>query len=58
MKEAVEFAKEFIKEHPNLKEEVVELLELCQSEIEEGGSPTHEVELCINSIKQLLEEEN
>jgi len=58
MKEAVEFAKEFIKEHPNLKEEVVDLLELCQSEIEEGGSPTHEVELCINSIKQLLEEEN
>jgi hypothetical protein len=58
MKEAVEFAKEFIKEHPNLKAEVIDLLELCQTEIEEGGSPTHEVDLCINSIKQLLEEEN
>jgi hypothetical protein len=58
MKKAVEFAKEFINEHPNLKVEVMDLLELCQSEIEEGGSPTHEVELCINSIKQLLEEEN
>jgi hypothetical protein len=57
MKEAVEFAKEFIKEHPNLKVEVMDLLELCQSEIEEGGSPTHEVDLCINSIKQLLEKE-
>jgi hypothetical protein len=58
MKKAIEFAKEFIKEYPNLKAEVIDLLELCQSEIEEGGSPTHEVELCINSIKQLLEEEN
>ena len=58
MKKAVEFAKEFIKEHPKLKEEVIGLLDLCQSEIEEGGSPTHEVELCLGSIKELLEEEN
>jgi hypothetical protein len=56
MKKAVEFAKEFIKEHPNFKEEVIDLLDLCQSEIEEGGSPTHEVDLCINSIKQLTEQ--
>jgi hypothetical protein len=56
MKKAIEFAKEFIKEYPNLKEEVIDLLNLCQSEIEEGGSPTHEVDLCINSIKQLIEQ--
>jgi hypothetical protein len=56
MKKAVEFAKEFINEHPNLKVEVMDLLELCQSEIEEGGSLTHEVDLCINSIKQLIEQ--
>jgi hypothetical protein len=41
-----------------LKHQVLDFLELCQSEIEEGGSPTHEVELCINSIKELLEEED
>ena len=57
MKRAIEFAREFVKEHPNLKHQVIDLLELCQSEIEEGGSPTHEVELCIGSIKELLEEE-
>lgn len=58
MKQAVDFAREFVKEHPHLKLQVIDLLELCQSEIEEGGSPTHEVELCINSIKELLEEED
>lgn len=58
MKQAVDFAREFVKEHPHLKHQVLDLLELCQSEIEEGGSPTHEVELCINSIKELLEEED
>ena len=57
MKEAIDFAREFVKQHPNLKDEVYDLLELCQSEIEEGGSPTHEVQLCINSIKELREEE-
>ena len=58
MKRAIEFAREFVKEHPNLKDEVNDLLELCYNEIEEGGSPTHEVELCIGSIKELLEEED
>ena len=57
MKEAIDFAREFVKQHPNLKNEVFDLLESCQSEIEEGGSPTHEVQLCINSIKELIEEE-
>jgi hypothetical protein len=57
MKEAIDFAREFVKQHPNLKDKVLDLLELCQSEIEEGGSPTHEVQLCINSIKELIEEE-
>jgi hypothetical protein len=58
MKQAIEFAREFVKEHPHLKHQVIDLLELCQSEIEEGGSPQHEVELCIGSIKELVEEEN
>lgn len=58
MKEAVEFAKEFIVKHPHLKDEVIDLLELCQTEIEDGGSPVHETALCIESIKQLLEEED
>lgn len=34
MKQAVDFAREFVKEHPHLKHQVLDLLELCQSEIE------------------------
>jgi hypothetical protein len=57
MKEVIEFAKQFIAENPQLKEEVLDLVSLCRSEIEEGGSPQHEMYLCIESIKQLKEEE-
>ena len=57
MKQLIEFAKEFIQKHPQHKEEVIDLVQLCKDEIEEGGSPQHEMSLCIESIKQLLEEE-
>lgn len=53
----IEFAKKFIQENPNLKEEVNDLVQLCWDEIEEGASPTNEIYLCIESIKQLKEEE-
>lgn len=53
MKQLIEFAMEFVRENPNLKSDVLELIELCQSEIEEGGSESHEVSLAIESIKQL-----
>jgi hypothetical protein len=57
MKELIEFAKGFIKDNPQFKSEVIDLIELCQSEIEEGGSMQHEINLCIESIKQLKEEQ-
>ena len=53
MKNLISFASEFVKENPNLKSEVIDLIELCESEIEEGGSESHEVSLAIESIKQL-----
>lgn len=55
--ELIQFARGFIKDNPQLKEEVIDLVELCFSEIEEGGSEQHEINLCIESIKQLLEEQ-
>jgi hypothetical protein len=58
MRQVLEFARGFVKEHPHLKHQVLDLVELCQSEIDEGGSPIHEANLCINSIKELLEEED
>lgn len=53
MEELIKFAKEFIVKHPQYKSEVEDLVQLCRDEIEDGGSPTHEIELCMESIKQL-----
>jgi hypothetical protein len=57
MKELIKWTLELQKTHPDKFVEACELVSLCQSEIEEGGSPVHEIELCKESIKQLIEEE-
>jgi hypothetical protein len=57
MKRLRDYAKEFISKHPHLKKEVDDLVQLCFDEIEEGGSIEHEIDLAIDSIDQLLEEE-
>jgi hypothetical protein len=56
MKDLREYALEVIKNYPELKEDVIGLYILCQSEIEEGGSPDHEIQLCLEDIRQLIEE--
>jgi hypothetical protein len=56
MIELVKYAKEVVTLRPGLLDEINGLLSLCYSEIEEGGSPAHEIELCAESIKQLIEE--
>lgn len=48
------YAKDFIEKHPQHKEAVLELVGLCFSEIEEGGSVENEIQLCINDINQLI----
>ena len=45
-----------VQQNPQLEEEVVGLFNLCISEIEEGGSQPHEIELCISSIEELVKE--
>ena len=44
------------KEYPTLKWDIIDLYSLCLSEIEEGGSEAHEVDLCVNSIEELIKE--
>ena len=56
MKELREFALEVIMNYPDLRSDVIGLYSLCQSEIEEGGSPDHEIQLCLEDIQQLIEE--
>ena len=56
MEELVQWARGFKNSHPDKFEEIWDYVSLCHSEIEEGGSPAHEIELCKQSIKDLLEE--
>jgi hypothetical protein len=47
-----------ITKHPEHKEEMLDFYYLCMDEIEQDGSPTHEIELCRDSIEQLIEQVN
>jgi hypothetical protein len=55
-KELINYGNEILKTRPDLKNDIKGLLDLCQSEIEEGGSVEHEIELCREDMKQLTEE--
>ena len=55
-KELFSHAKNVIAQHPDLKEEILDLIDLCHSEIEEGGSVDHELHLCKTDIDELVEE--
>jgi len=52
------YIKEQIVKYPSLKEEILDFYQLAIDEIDEGGSVTHEIELCQESIKQLIDENN
>ena len=49
---------EQIVKYPLLKEEILDFYELAINEIEEGESANHEIDLCLESIKQLIDENN
>jgi len=48
------YVRDMIVKHPELREQMLELLELCMDEIEEGASPANEMHLCVNDINQLI----
>lgn len=56
LEELRKYCKEVIIDYPKIESDIVELFTLCVSEIEEGGSESHEVELCIGDIEQLIED--
>lgn len=47
---------EKIKKYPQLKDDIEDLIELAISETEDGGSKQHEINLCIGSIDELIED--
>tara|TARA_R110000751_G_C13760050_1_gene479166 strand:+ start:1633 stop:1812 length:180 start_codon:yes stop_codon:yes gene_type:complete len=57
MEKALNFAKDFIKYHPEHTEEIKNLYCLMMSEIEQGESENNEKELFISSCKQLLNQD-
>ena len=57
MEELVQWAIGVENSLPDKFEEIWDFVSLCHDEIEEGGSPEHEIELCKESIRQLLEDE-
>lgn len=52
--ELVQWAKSIAKKYPYHRDEIWNFISLCQDEIEEGGSETHEISLCVSSISQLV----
>jgi hypothetical protein len=53
-----EYVIENAKAYPALKENFYDLFCICQDKIADGGSPKYEIYLCIEDIKQLIEEYN
>ena len=49
-------ALKIIKEIPDLEGDVKDLFELAMTEIEEGGSESHECQLAINDMEELVKE--
>ena len=54
MERALKYAEKFKAEHPQLSEEVDDIVQLMRDEIEEGGSVYGEEESCIQAIDDLL----
>lgn len=48
--------RKFITENPNLKDEISDFYYLAASEIEEGGSESHECDLAYNDMVELIKE--
>jgi len=54
MKELIKYANSIISEHPDLKLQIIEIIQLCQDEIEEGNSSQNEISIAYGAIKDLL----
>ena len=52
--ELKEYVIKMIRLHPIHKDEILELYGLACDEVEEGGSESHEVELAISDIDELV----
>jgi hypothetical protein len=51
--EIVKYAKEVGAKYPHLKAQIQDFFDLCQSEIEDGASPSNEYDLLLWDIKEM-----
>lgn len=56
-KELLSWARVQVFEHPSLQEEIMDFVQLAIDEIDNGESPQNEIDLCVNSINELIEEQ-
>lgn len=54
LKQLRDYSRTCITVRPELWDEIVGLYQLCLDEIEEGGSPQHEVRICHRDIEELM----
>ena len=51
-----QYATDMILKYPTLKDMIIDLYELCMTEIEEGGSVENEFSLFQRDVEELIEE--
>lgn len=49
------FCAHIMHQHPNLKDQVIDIYRLAVDDVEDGDSEDHACELAINDLKQLVE---
>ena len=50
----VKYIMDMLETYPQQTKEIRDLFRLCKDEINEGGSPQHEMDLCRNDIEELV----
>ena len=58
MTNLIKYTETVIEKYPQLNSHIQDLLQLCNDEIEEGGSEENEITLCWNDIEYLVKEED
>jgi hypothetical protein len=56
IEELIEWAREKAKACPKLKDYIDDYVQLAIDEIEEGASVSHEIQLCMSEINELIKE--
>jgi hypothetical protein len=55
MSNIIQYATDMILKYPTLKDMIIDLYELCMTEIEEGGSVENEFSLFQRDVDELIE---